>query len=227
MTLQYLSDSWHFYKANFLKILSIFLPYFLLTELISAVQGKITPEEQLLTLSGILVFLFSAVLFQLCQGALIAYLSSAVSGETLSPINAFRISRRFLVSMIAIYLIIYTLSGIAFAFLIIPGLIVWIKFAFSEFYCILENSKAVESVKKSWPATKPCFWLLVKGQFLIMLVTMAPAIALINFDIADTVTGSIINFLVGIYFWLAFPMSTIYAFRLFCTQRAGLQNDNS
>ncbi|WP_461535149.1 YciC family protein [Spongorhabdus nitratireducens] len=220
MTLSYLSDTWHFYKTHFLKICYIFLPYILLTELTYALQGTITDEERFMTLSGLLVFLFNAVLFPLCQGALIVYLSSVMAGDTLSPLNAYRISRRFLVSMVAIYLIVYTLSGLAFALLIIPGLIVWIKFSFADFYCVLENAKARTAVAKSWRETKSSFWLLAKGQFLIMLVTVMPSLVLVKFYNPDTVAGAVMSFLLSIFVWLVYPLSTIYAFRIFCAQRA-------
>ncbi len=80
----------------------------------------------------------------------------------------------FLVSIIRGFIVL-----VGFIFLIIPGIILSIKFGFAEYLVVDKNMSVVDSLNNSWEITKGVKWNLFLFGILLFLINMVGFIALL------------------------------------------------
>ncbi len=93
------------------------------------------------------------------------------------------ISNLFYIKPIVNYFLVSIIRGfivlVGFIFLIIPGIILSIKFGFAEYLVVDKNMSVVDSLNNSWEITKGVKWNLFLFGILLFLINMVGFIALL------------------------------------------------
>ena len=168
------------------------------------------------------------VAYPIYAGGVVFYIASVISGETIDTKTSWKLGARFWVP----YTVMSVLIGVAIMFglilLIIPGVIFAVRYAFSEFDLLLNQSKPLDAMKSSWDITKDYMWVILGGYAMITPVLYGfyvPYYLIASpFDEAsaaywllDTVANIIYSVLAALY--------TIFAFRVY--QFAKSQHDQA
>ena len=106
---------------------------------------------------------------------------------------------KFVIATILYGLIVFG----GFILLIIPGIILSIRLLFYPYAIILDNSKAVDSLKRSWRITKGRWWKTFGISFLIGLITLLvilPIYFAVIFIYRDLVLATILVDIIAIFF---------------------------
>jgi len=117
------------------------------------------------------------------------------------------------------YAILSFFVGIAITlgliFLVIPGIIFSVRYAFSEFDLLFNQSKPLDAMRNSWNETKNYIWVILGGYVVITLVFYAPYYLFtllldessVSYWILDTASNIVYSVLGALY--------TIFTFRVY------------
>ncbi len=83
----------------------------------------------------------------------------AIRGDKFKVTGMFQVFQNYWNAVFA-NLLVYTIIGFGFMFLIIPGIIFACKLSFVSYLIVDKNMDAVEAVKKSWRMTNGYSWLI-------------------------------------------------------------------
>lgn len=207
-----LNDTWTFYKAHFVGLCSIILPFVIPLDFFYAVIDHYGDTQGygrwLALIPGVLVL-------PIYQGALILYIASAISGEPIPRKQCYQLALRFWLPLMLLYIIMTVAICAGLLLLIIPGLIVLARVTFSEFYCILYEEKAINAFRLSWNKTEKYQGLILGGLLVIVLITTIPVWLVEKIIIVLDAWNPMFTFLSGIVSSiLAIPL-TIFGFRVF------------
>ena len=144
--LQLLKQTWFFFKNHAANICWIILPFVIPVELVNIVTEASAGAEGASPVSMGLAMLVSAVLYPIYQGALVVYMAAVVRDEPLSTKQCYQQALTLWWPL----MLLYSLASLAITagalLFILPGLIVWARLAYTEFYCILQQQSPTESV---------------------------------------------------------------------------------
>jgi hypothetical protein len=164
-----IKDSLHLYQNHVIALISITLPFLILIEVFEAYYINSYLRE-IFEINQLLPLFLPYVIFKpIYSIAIIFYISSVLSNQTLSISQAWYLSLKFW----PIYFILSLLTGILVAtgilFYYLPGAILFVLLSFSEFYLLLEKQTPFAAIKSSFQNTMKYFWLL-SGGFVIFTV---------------------------------------------------------
>lgn len=210
----FLFDTWSFFKANFVAICLIMVPFTIPLEIFSHFyyQNLVQDETGLASFLPVVVY---GLLYPIFGAAVVFYIASVINDRHLTASQAWALGIQHWPSYFALTVILILTIGFGFALFILPGLFLAARFAFSEFDLLLDNQGPLQSLKSSWESTRDYFWTLLGGGLVITLVIYAPYFVLVSVlnqtglyvDILDPVAGIIESVLMALY--------TIYAFRVY------------
>ena len=124
------------------------------------------------------IFLFFIFFINLFLGAVIVRFVYEVKTKSIfswREIIKFVLSKYFLIIIATI--IFYVLMALGSIALIIPGIFLMIKLMFYEYGILLDNEKAISSLKRSWRITKGNWWqLLFLGLIFVTLIMLTSII---------------------------------------------------
>lgn len=171
MTLNFIADSWHFFKSNLINLIRLIVPL-LLSAGIAFVL--ITNYAQDIKHIAYLAMIPYVLVFPIYQCVLILYISSTLKNEILPVKQYYQLALQLWIPLLGLYI----LSAIAFAtgflLLIIPAIIVIVRFSFAEFYCVLYKKHPIEAFKLSWHSTKEYQGIIFTGFIIVWLLTNIP-----------------------------------------------------
>lgn len=165
-----LSDALGFIAANFRQMALLCLPLLLFTTVVGFSLARIYQS----TLNAVFVpFLFNLVIYPIYTAALIQLMIAKARREQPSNGELILMAARqwaplFLLKLIMVAMIF------AGSVLIIPGLWLWVRLSFAEFYLVAFGYKPHDAIQKSLAATKP-FGMMI---FIILLVSYVPILAM-------------------------------------------------
>lgn len=166
MLKQTLSDSWNFFVEHWKVLFLIYLPISVLYILFDLIEiGAVGDRFYIVySLVSLLMKLVGDALF---LGVSAFYIAGCVSGEKVDfPVILQRIREKFF-NLLHLTINIFLFTSIGFILLIVPGVFVFIKMAFSGFELLFNNASPLESMRKSWHQTNGYFSLLLGGLLLI------------------------------------------------------------
>lgn len=212
---QALNDTWFFFRNNIYWISLIVLPIVIPVEILNAVMTWFIDDEDTLTSSDWMPGVVDIILYPIHQGALIIFLINSLSGEKHTLKQYYQYSFRYWGRLFLLYVIIGIAFGVGLFLLILPGLIVLARVAFSEFYCLFDNRPAIESFSKSWNVTRESQWLLIKGVVVIYVLTMTPFVVLSYVADAFELWGPVLSVVTGSVYSILLTLITIFYFRVY------------
>jgi hypothetical protein len=163
-------------------------------------------------LQTVATLLLGILVGSLYNAAVIYFMASIVTNNPWSVIHCYRAALLVWLKLALLYLIttIATLAGlIAF---VIPGIIAFIRFAFADFICILEDRTALDAMNESWQRTQRYQWEIMVGYALLLLLFEGPIYIFYQFTsqpIAESVlhiVSNIVTFIGAVYLFRIYTL---------------------
>jgi uncharacterized membrane protein len=120
----------------------------------------------------------------------------AIRGDKFKVTGMFQVFKNYWNAVFA-NLLVYTIIGFGFMFLVIPGIIFACKLSFVSYLIVDKNMDAVEAVKESWRMTKGYSWLIFFIGILAFFVFILGMIAFI--------VGAVISVI-----WIRLTFASVY-----------------
>ena len=149
-----LLDSWALFKNNILGITLIVLPILAPIEIFIAIY-----EYNFIGFSVYPVYAAGTVF----------YVASIVSGQRINIKTALKLGLKYWFPYLLLSIIVGLLSSFGFVLLIIPGIIILVRYAFAEFELLLKGQSLLNSMRSSWDDTKQYMWVILRGYIIITL----------------------------------------------------------
>jgi len=222
---EYIRQSFFFFRQHLATIAAIQLPFVIVLNLVAYwVTGQMTEGDKIDMAPLAILNLASLTVLPIYWGATILYLQSVVDNEPVRPLQAIVWALKYWRHL----LITYLLTGLAvFAgllMLIVPGIFIGTRLSFAEYICVLEEKKAVASLKQSWEQSEAYFSLLLQG--LLILFGGLMAVELITLDLIGSEEPQPYEVVISVIFDLLGALATIYGFRIYCVMKADYKSGN-
>jgi L-asparagine transporter-like permease len=180
-----LSDSVEFFTHNLRQIAALCLPFLFVTSVFQIAVEAIYPEQMF---SAVAALTGSLVVYPIYTTALIHLMARRANHE--QPVNSQLITAAIAQWGPLLTLKLFTSLLIFFGimFLIVPGVWLWVRLIFAEFYLVLFRLHPLKAVEKSMAATRGHFGPIA----LLMLLTYVPLLlALLILDaVAQAITSN-------------------------------------
>jgi len=204
-------DSVRLFQNNLLALIAIVLPFVIVLEIFDAfyianfIFDKATLDDSApLLLVHFLIQPFYSI-------AIVFYLSSIISAKPISITQAWLLSIRYW----PVYLLLSIMVFTGLLLFIIPGLYIFIRLAFAEFYLLLEQQSTFDAIRSSLINTKDYF-LILFGGFLIFAVFSYGPFLMIKEAIGEIDNQvNLLSIIISIIFDLITIIFTVYAFRIY------------
>lgn len=210
----FLFDTWSFFRANFVAICLIMVPFTIPLEIFSHFyyQNLVQDETELASFLPAVVY---ALVYPIFGAAVVFYIASVINDRDLTASQAWALGIQHWPSYFALTVILMISIGFGFALFVLPGLFLAARFAFSEFDLLLDNQGPLQSLKSSWESSREYFWILLGGGLVITLVIYAPYLLLVSALNQAGLYADILDPIVGIIESVLMVLYTIYAFRVY------------
>ncbi|WP_166266536.1 YciC family protein [Marinobacter caseinilyticus] len=210
-----LQDSWSFFSRNIMAIASIILPIIIPVEILTSLYTYSTQGEAPTLGSSLVMMVVWGLSYSVYMVAVIFYISSTISGQTLSTKALWRQGAQVWGRYFLLILLVGAMVLVGFMALIVPGIIFMIRYAFAEFELLLNQKHAIEALKSSWHATADYVWAILGGYAVISLALWLPYLLIVklltalglNYDIAYSLLDTASS-VFGVFY-------TIFAFRIY------------
>lgn len=212
-----LKDTWRFFSRHFIPICTILLPLIVPLNLFYAFAGSFSAEDNQLFLPTLIL---GVLVYPVYQAALISYIASTISGNTLSRDACYKLSIQswFPLTLLTVFSTGAVMAGLML--FILPAFFVMARLAFSEFYCVLNKKGPWMSFSASWEATKEKQWVILGGGAAISIVTIVPLWGLDNLVTLIGIGNPVISFILGTLETLLMVPLTIFGYRVFTLHHA-------
>lgn len=219
-----LTDTWLLFKENVVPISLIILPI-----ATPAAIGDVIIQSQLTTDSShfqnLLVSAFiSMLVYPVYTVAVIFYIAAIVSGEKIGTSTLWRLGVKFWFPY-TILSVLFGLSVMAgFMLLVVPGILLWCRWAFASFDLILNRSKPYDALRNSWAATKSYVAALLKGYLILIVIVFCPYVLLcelMEHSLGNTsISFQVFDVAFGLVYEVFSVMFTIFTFHIYIQYRA-------
>lgn len=225
MLINLLKDSWSFFKKNVISISLIVLPITAPLYIFTALSEYYFVTEESEFSVYILFTILDIAIYPLYSIGVVYYIASVISGQNINIKKLWRLGVKFWLS----YLIMSILVGVCvifgFVLLIIPGIIIAVRYAFTEFDLLLNQSKPLDAMGNSWHATKEYMWVILGGYVIITTALYVPLYLVSSLIDESNLFCWALNTLLSIVYTVFDFLYTIFAFRVY--DIAVLQNNQS
>ena len=211
---QMLQEVLYFTKNHFTAIFKIIAPYIVALYLIGVVVNDLLLKDETQSFLIPIYLLLNFAIQTLYFGSMIKYLDN-VSNETQ---HSLRLSFSEWQNLFLTNFLFLIITVIGLFCLIIPGLVFCVRFALAGFYCTLEKQDPTESLKSSWSHTRPFFWQLLVGFFLIVTVFYLfsyPLTVAATNENASTIFSILIDLIALFISVLQLILLTVFTYRVY------------
>ena len=174
MLIQLLTDSWLFFKNHIVAISIIILPIVVPIDIFTALYEYSFAGEEYVFSDHVIPVIIGFIVHPIYSVAVVFYISSIISGEYLDTKSLWGLGLKFWLP----YMILTLLVALAFMagliLLVIPGIILAVRYSFAEFDLLFNQSNPVDAMTNSWNATREYFWVLFGGILIITIALYLP-----------------------------------------------------
>ncbi len=210
-----LANSWTFFKDNVLFLSLIILPIVVPKEIITAYYRHTFDGESFVFFKQLVPLAIELIAYPVYSIGVIFYIASARSGKRIDTKTAWWLGVKFWLPYIILSILAGLIVFFGLIFLILPGIIFAIRYSFSGFDLLLNESNPVEAMKNSWNATKEYMGVLSAGYVLLFLALFGPYFLLtLIFGVGDHSLWSLSTALNIIYSVLG-TLFTIFTFHVY------------
>ena len=220
-----LQDTWYFFKIHFLPLAAIILPIVVPAEIIRSIYSYYFTGKEFIFMEQIPNIIIGFLTFPVYSVGVIFYISAMIDGRMIDRKTAWMLGIKYW----GPYLILWLLIGISVAggmmLLIIPGIFFGVRYSFSEFDLLLNNTNPLEAMKNSWYLTRKYMFVLLGGFAAIGIVIFLPYYVVLSFfKESNIVLQVFVDTLLSIAHAIMEVLFTIFAFRVYDETRA--KNDS-
>ena len=209
-----LGESFKFFLLHLPAIATIVVPFFLVVEFLVPLLSKFIPDlaegltnsflDDILSdiFKLIIVTLIASIIAGIAWIATIRVIASSIKGEKIPPIQAIKDASSMLPMYVITAILYYLIVAVGFALLFVPGIILYIYFAFWQFSYVLRGKGAFAALSYSKDLVSGNFVrvsLNVLGIWLVMYILNNYVIGFASNNIATLVgeDGSVAYILVN------------------------------
>lgn len=174
MVKESLLDSWVFFKNNMVVIALIILPILAPIEILSAIYEYNFMSEDGGPIELLIPMAVEFSVYPIYAAGTVFYIASIVSGETINVKMSWALALKYWSSFMILSIMVWILATLGLALLIIPGIVVFVRYAFAEFELLLNGLSPLDSMRVSWGSTKQYMWVILGGYTIITIVTYVP-----------------------------------------------------
>ncbi|RLL49771.1 hypothetical protein D8Y20_12645 [Mariprofundus sp. EBB-1] len=211
MYIEFLSDSWSFFKVHAVALSLIVLPFAIPVEIFNTLYQHVftNGEEQILPM------VIHFIVYPIYTIAVVYYIASFVSGEAIGSKALWRLGMKRWFPYITLSALVglATIGGLVL--LIVPGIIVIVRCAFAEFELLLNHREPMDAIIKSAASTKEHFWIILSGFAVITVVLYAPYIMFFSLFDETSTAFWVIEMLVSFAYAVLDVLFIIFAFRVY------------
>ena len=221
-----LMDSWSFFKNHTVAISIIIFPIVVPISILTALYMYfLTTSDEFLFTEQLPPMLIGIIVHPIYAVAVVFYIASVVSGESIETKTAWKLGVKFWLPYVILSILIGFAVVFGLIFLIIPGIIIAIRYAFSEFDLLLNKSRPLDAMRNSWSATKEYTWVILGGYTVITLVLYVPYYLMASLFDESSISSLVLNTVSNIVYSVLGVLYTIFAFRVY--EFAKLQHNQS
>lgn len=225
-------QAFKFSKENFWKILLILIVIPFILQMLIAIPGSFLENSSSFTVNFI-YNLSSTFLIYLVQFTFLIvslrYVFNKLNNSEYTIRESFSFNKRKIIDLFILFILLYSIVALGFLALIIPGIILALRFSFSFVALVIKDKKPMDSLVYSYGLVKGRTWdLFVKNLFpiipfsifglsivfLIAIGVLFIFVLKIN-PIIISIIG-VILFIIAIYFYIMLVASSfVYFVKLF------------
>jgi len=218
-----LADSWAFFKNHVVAISIIILPIVVPIDVLTALYQYFLASKDYVPSEQIFPVAIGYIAYPIYTVGVIFYIASIISGETLGAKTLWKLGAKYWLPYLGLSVLVDLAVMFGFVLLIIPGIIFIIRYAFSEFDLLLNQSKPLEAMRNSWDTTKEYMWVIFGGYAVITLVLYVPYYLVASLFDESSISYLVLNTASNIAYSVLDVLYTIFAFRVY--EFAKLQHD--
>ncbi len=177
-------DSVRLFQNHIVALASITLPFIIFLEIFEVyfIESTLMTPFMFDDLSPLLLAHLTIKPFY--SIAVIFYIAAVINNQPISITQSWLMGIKFWPVYFVVSLIMNILIGTGLLFYAIPGIFLFIRFSFTEFYLLLDKQSPLAAIKSSFTNTRQYF-LQLSGGFIILAVIIFYSHAMINtvFDI--------------------------------------------
>jgi len=208
-------DSWSFFKNHAIAISLIILPIVVPIDVLTALYQYFLTSEEFVFSEQLAPMVVGFMAYPIYAVGVVFYIASVISGESINTKTSWKLGAKFWFPYVIMSILIGLAVMFGFILLVIPGIILTIRYAFSEFDLLLNQSKPLAAIRNSWDATKEHMWLLLGGYVVITLVLFMPYYLIISIFDESSISYWILDTASNIAYSVLGVMYTIFAFRVY------------
>jgi len=225
MLKQSLSDSWSFFKNHIVAISIIILPIVVPVDIFAAIYQYFLAGDEFVLTEQLLPMVVGLIAYPIYSVGVVFYIASIISGEHLDTKSLWKLGAQFWLPYIILTILVTMAVILGFILLVIPGLILASRYAFSEFDLLFNQSRPLDAMRSSWNSTKEYMWVILGGYAVITLCLYAPYYAVASLFDESSVSYLALNTLSNIAYSVLWALYTIFAFRVYAFSK--LQSSQS
>jgi hypothetical protein len=167
-----ITDSAIFFWRNLNQIAVLCLPWLLagaMVEYLIVVNQDAFGETPMY----LVAWAFNLLVYPIYTAALIQMMAQQAQGKRPGNQELFNLAIKSWHSLLIVHLLGSLLALFGLTLLVLPGIWIMVRFAFSEFYVVLENLNPIEAIQKSIVTTKKH----MSSIFILILVFLFPVVA--------------------------------------------------
>lgn len=220
-----LIDSWSFFKNHIVAISAIVLPIVVPIEIITVLYQYFATSEEFVLSEQIFPMSLWFLTYPMYAVGVVFYMASIVTGELIDTRTLWRLGLKFWAPYFVLTIIITIAVVFGLVLLVIPGIILGVRYSFSEFDLLLNQRKPLEAMKNSWALTKEYMWLLLGGYVVITIAIYVPLFLVSSLFDESSISYFVFDTLSNLAYSVLEILYTIFAFRVYVL--AGVQDNQS
>lgn len=220
-----LIDSWSFFKNHAVAISVIILPIEVPIDVLAALYQYYLVGEKFELTEQFIPIIVGLIAYPIYAVAIVFYIFSVRSGDRIDTKTLWRLGAKFWMPYVIMSIFVGVAVILGLVFLVIPGVILIVRYAFSEFDLLLNQSKPLDAMKNSWDATKNYMWVILGGYAVITFLLYMPYYLIASLFDESSASYLILDTASNIVFSVLGALYTIFAFRVY--EFAMLQHNQS
>ena len=220
-----LTDSWSFFKNHVVALSLIILPIVVPIDVLTGLYQHFLAGEKYVFSEQIIPLIIGFVAYPIYAVGVVFYIASVITGESIDARTSWRLGAKFWLPYTIMSILVGLATTLGFIILVIPGFIIVIRYAFSEFDLLLNNSKPLDATKNSWVATRQYMWVMLGGYGVITLVLYVPCYLIASLFDKSSISYWLLDTALNIAYSVLGTLYTIFAFRMY--EFAKLQHNQS
>lgn len=215
MLIQLLTESWLFFKNHIVALSIIILPIVVPIDIFIAMYEYSFSGEEYVFSEHVIPMTIGFIAYPIYAVAVVFYISSIISGEHLDTKLLWKLGLKFWLPYMILSLLVTLALMAGFILLVIPGIILFIRYSFAEFELLFNQSNPIDAMANSWNATREYMWVLFGGILIISIAFYLPYYLIFSLFDESSLFYLVLEVVLNIIYSVLAVLYTIFAFRVY------------